>query len=156
MLFKALWGWYSGRQEVRPDINSFPDRIMIKNKLVRYLLGALLGGLAGLSFCISILPVALQLVGAGDQAYAVAALTEFAPYSALLWAVGGLSVARAGFLKAGMVIMAVVGLSAGLLLVARGIAPQGPFLMAGALSGLVYGLVGGMILGRVLAPTVPD
>ena len=127
---------------------------MIKNKLLRYLLGFLLGGLAGLSFCLSILPVALQLVGAGDQTYAVRALTTYAPYSALLWAVGGWSVARAGFLKAGMIIMGVVGLAGGLLLVARGITPDPGFLAAGGLAGLVYGLVGGMILGRILSPAV--
>lgn len=123
---------------------------MIKNTPFRYLLGAVLAGMAGLSFCISILPVALQMAGAGDQGYLGAILSQYAVYSALIWVAGGWSVARAGFMKAGMIIMGVVGVADGLVLVAWGIKAEPAFLAAGALSGLVYGLVGGMILGRVL------
>ena len=124
---------------------------MIKNNLIRHLLGFLLGGLAGLSFCISILPVALELVGAGSQSYLGIILSQYAIHAALIWAVGGWSVARAGFLKAGMVILGVVGLSTGALLVAKGITPDPNYLAAGSLGGLVYGMIGGMILGRILS-----
>lgn len=124
---------------------------MIRNSLFRHLLGALLGGLAGLSFCLSILPVALEMGGAGDQVFLTAVLAPYALYSAMLWAVGGWATARAGFLTAGVIIMAVAGLASGALLVVRGIAPDPGFLAAGAAGGLVYGLVGGLLLGRVLA-----
>lgn len=124
---------------------------MIRNNIFRHLLGALLGGLAGLSFCVSILPVALETVGAADQIFLTGVLAPYAMYSAMLWAVGGWATARAGFLKAGVIIMAVVGLSSGALLVVRAITPDPAFLAAGAAGGLVYGLVGGLLLGRVLA-----
>jgi hypothetical protein len=124
---------------------------MIRNNVLRYLLGIVLAGMAGLSFCLSILPVALEIVGAGSQIQLAAVLSRLAPFSALLWAAGGYAVARAGFLKAGMVIMVVVGVATGLLLVGRGLAADPRWLTAGALAGLVYGLVGGMILGRVLS-----
>lgn len=123
---------------------------MIKNTPFRYLLGVVLAGLSGLSFCISILPVALQIAGAGTQEYLGVILSQYAVYSGLIWAAGGWSVARAGFLKAGMIIMGLVGIATGLVLVAWGITPDPAYLAAGAASGLVYGLVGGMILGRVL------
>lgn len=124
---------------------------MIKKPIFRHLMGIVLGGLAGLSFCISILPVALEIVGAGTQAYLGLILSQYALYSALLWAAGGWSVARAGFMKAGIIIMAIVGVSAGGLLVAKAIMPDPKFLLAGGLAGLVYGLVGGLLLGRVLS-----
>jgi di/tricarboxylate transporter len=124
---------------------------MIKKPFIRHLMGLFLGGLAGLSFCISILPVALEITGAGTQAYLGMILSQYALYSALLWAVGGWSVARAGFMKAGVIIMAAVGVSSGGLLVARGIMPDPRYLLAGCLAGLVYGLVGGLLLGRVLS-----
>ena len=123
---------------------------MIRNNPLRYLLGAFLAGLAGLSFCISVLPVALQIAGAGTQDYLGVILSQYAVYAALIWAVGGWSTARAGFLKAGMIIMGLVGVATGLILVAWGITPEPGYLAAGGLSGLVYGLVGGMILGRIL------
>jgi len=123
---------------------------MIKNNLLRYFIGVVLGGMAGLSFSVSILPVALDIAGAGNQSYLGAILSQYAIYSALIWAVGGWATAKTGFLKAGMLIMAVMGISSGLLLVGVGILPKPEYLAAGGLAGLVYGLVGGMILGRVL------
>lgn len=129
---------------------------MIKNKPLRYLLGILLGGMAGLSFCLSVLPVALQMAGAGEQGFIGLVLSRYAVYSAMIWAVGGLSVARAGFLKAGMIIMGLVGMTTGGLLVGMAIQASGSFLAAGILSGLVYGLVGGMILGRIMTRYYPE
>lgn len=128
---------------------------MIQNKYLRYGIGVVLGGMAGLSFCISILPVALEIAGAGTQSYLGVLLSKYAVYSALVWAAGGWATARAGFLKAGMVIMAIVGISTGIFLVAMGLVPQLGFLVAGGLGGLVYGLVGGMLLGRVLSRSQP-
>jgi len=129
---------------------------MIKNNYLRYALGLVLGGLSGLSFSISILPVALEIAGAGSQAYLGTLLSQYAVYSALTWGVGGWATARAGFLKAGILIMAIVGVTTGLLLVGVGITPKLSYLAAGALGGLVYGTVGGMILGRILGRTNPE
>ena len=131
-----------------PPILDWP---MIKNTLLRYLLGIVLGGLAGLSFCVSILPIVLEMAGAREQSYTATILSQYALYSAMIWAAGGYAVARAGFMKAALVILPIVGLSSGVLLVFRGIRPDPAFLVAGALGGLVYGLVGGMLLGRALS-----
>jgi hypothetical protein len=129
---------------------------MISKTPLRYLLGTFLGAMAGLSFCLSILPVALELVGAGDQAFLGMVLSRFAVYSALVWGVGGFSTARAGFLKAGMITMGLVGVTTGGLLVGLAIQASVSFLAAGILAGLFYGVVGGMVLGRILTPPVAE
>ena len=129
---------------------------MISNTPLRYLLGTFLGAMAGLSFCLSILPVALEMVGAGDQGFLGMVLSRYAIYTALVWGVGGFSTARAGFLKAGMIIMGLVGVATGGLLVGLAIQASVSVLSAGRLSGLFYGVVGGMVLGRILTPPTAE
>ncbi len=129
---------------------------MISKTPLRYLLGTFLGAMAGLSFCLSILPVALELVGAGDQGFLGMVLSRYAVYTAMVWGVGGFSTARAGFLKAGMIIMGLVGVATGGLLVGLAIQASVSFLSAGLLSGLFYGVVGGMVLGRILTPPTAE
>ncbi len=121
----------------------------MRHPIVRQLICTFLGALAGASFCLSVLPVALQFGGAGHPDYAAMALQRHLAPCALIWAVGGWAVARAGFLKAGMIILAVVGVSTGLVLTGLSIAMVPAYLAAAGLGGLVYGLVGGMILGRI-------
>ena len=122
---------------------------MLGNSFLRYTLCTFLAALAGASFCLSVLPVALQIGGAGPQDFAALALQRYLLPAALIWAAGGWATARAGFLKAGMIILALVGAVSGGVLTVLAIAPEPAFLAAGGLGGLVYGLVGGMILGRL-------
>ena len=76
---------------------------MFANRHVRYLLGLVLGGCAGLSLTVSVLPVVLRLAGVGDELVLTRALAPLAPWAALLWAAGGLSAVRAGSPLAGAV-----------------------------------------------------
>ena len=129
---------------------------MVTNRHVRHLLGIVLGGCAGLSFTVSVLPVVLHLGRIGEQLEMTRMLAPLWPWAALLWAAGGLSAVRVtGAVQAGMV-LGIVGAMSGALLVAfgPGIAP-GP-LAYGIIAGTIYGGLGGLILGRVLTPPPPE
>lgn len=128
---------------------------MIRNIHLRRLLGLLLGGFAGISLCLSILPMVIQMIGAGDQTAVAFRLGSYFPYVALIWAAGGWSVTRTAAPLAGALTMAVVGLVSGLMLAYFGLAPEPRLLMAGAFAGLLYGFLGGLILGRILSAPPP-
>ena len=122
---------------------------MIRNTHLRRLLGALLGGLAGVSFCLSILPMVMHMIGAGDETAVAYRLSPYLVYTVLVWAAGGWSVTRTAAPLAGAVILAVVGLVTGLLLAWFGLDHGVRLFAAGALGGLFYGFLGGLILSRV-------
>jgi len=128
---------------------------MIRNPLLRFFVAFLLGGAAGFSLCVSILPVVLQLRGAGDVSALAYYLSRFLVPCALVWAMGGVSVARVRHLQAAGIIMAIVGGITGAGLVAVALAPVLDYMVVGGLAGLVYGYLGGLILGRVLALPIP-
>ena len=124
---------------------------MFSNRHVRWFLGILLGGLAGVSLCLSILPTLMAMIGAGDQSAIAYRLSPYVVYTALVWAAGGWSVTRAGVSMAGAFILAVVGLATGILLAWFGLGGEMRLLATGAFGGMVYGFLGGLILGRVLS-----
>lgn len=128
---------------------------MIRNPLLRTLAALFLGGAAGVSLCVSVLPMILQLRGAGDASALAFYLSRYLVPSALVWAVGGVSVARVRHLQAAGIIMGLVGVVTGTGLVGLGLAPVLEYLVVGGLTGLIYGYLGGLILGRVLALPVP-
>jgi len=128
---------------------------MIRNPLLRAFIALFLGGAAGSSFCISILPTVLQIGGAGDSSALAFYLSRYMIYTALLWAVAGWSVTRVQHLQAAGIIVAVVGLVSGTGLVGLALAPVLKFMAFGGLAGLVYGYLGGLILGRILALPIP-
>jgi hypothetical protein len=126
---------------------------MLRNRHVRNLIAIVLGGCAGLSFTVSVLPVMLQLGNVGGQLQLTRALVPLWPWAALVWAVGGLGCARLAAPLPAALLLGLVGAATGILLVVfgPGFAPlPGIF---GLVSGLVYGGLGGLILGRVLAPS---
>ncbi len=129
---------------------------MVRNPHVRYLLAMLLGGCAGLSFTISVLPVVLQMGRIGPQIEMTRVLVPLWPWAALLWAVGGFSAARVTGLLQSAVVLGVVGAVSGPLLVAFGPGAAPVPMAIGAVSGVIYGGLGGLILGRILAPAEPE
>lgn len=132
---------------------------MTSNRHVRYLLGIVLGGLAGFSFTISVFPSALGLSDARNVRLVAAAAAGMWPWLALVWAVGGWSVARlaarAGTPWMGGVILGLVGGASGIALAVLRIGAALWPLGMGLLAGAAYGFVGGWILGRVLAAPAP-
>lgn len=125
---------------------------MLRNRHVRNLLAIVLGGCAGLSFTVSVLPIMLQLGNVGGQLELTRALVPLWPWAALLWAAGGLSAARLGAPVPAAVVLGLVGAVSGILLLVFG--PGLAFAPAvfAVVSGGIYGGLGGLILGRVLAP----
>jgi len=129
---------------------------MISNRFVRYATALLLGALAGVSLCISVLPLALQASGVGDELALGFYLKRYALHAALIMAVGGWSVTRVRHPLAGALVFGPAGLVTALYLATIGLGRDPRAMAAAAISGLVYGLLGGLILGRVLArPAAP-
>ena len=129
---------------------------MIRNTHIRRLLGILLGGFAGVSLCVSILPLVMQMIGAGDFTAIAFRLQPYWHQTALVWAAGGWSVTRTAAPLAGSFILGVVGLASGIILAKYGLHSEVRLLFAGAFGGLLYGFLGGLILGRVLSAPPPD
>jgi hypothetical protein len=129
---------------------------MTSNPILRAFIALLLGGAAGASFCISVLPTALQVGGAGDPSALAYYLSRYMIYTALFWAAAGWSVTRVQHLQAAGIIVAMVGLISGTGLVALALAPNLKYMAVGGLGGLTYGYLGGLILGRILALPIPS
>lgn len=131
---------------------------MTSNRHVRYLLGIVLGGLAGFSFTISVFPYALGLRDARNVHLVLHAVNSMGPWLALVWAVGGWSVARlaarGGTPWMGGVTLGLVGGASGIALAVLRIGAATWPIGMGLLAGVVYGFAGGWILGRVTA--APD
>lgn len=131
-----------------------PDPRMLRSLRVRQALGAALGALAGASFCLSVLPMALQLAGYGSHLAIGVYLARLAPFAALVMAGGGWGVARSGQPLPAAAVFSLAGLATGLMLTAFGLGREARLMAAGAGTGWLYGLLGGLILGRLLAPAV--
>ena len=129
---------------------------MFANRHYRYLLGLVLGGCAGLSLTVSVLPVVLRLAGVGEELALTRALAPLWPWAALLWAAGGWSAARAGTPLAGAVILGLAGSASAVILVAFALTLELRSVGAAVLAGGLYGALGGLIIGRILAPRTAD
>jgi hypothetical protein len=129
---------------------------MIRHPLLRAVVGAVLGACAGLSLCLSILPMVLHQASIGDEAVLALRLSHFMPHVALIWAVGGWAVSRTRVVLGGGLVLATTGLGAGLFLMFAALHPTPKILAVGGVTGLVYGFLGGLLLGRILAPIPED
>jgi hypothetical protein len=129
---------------------------MIRNIHIRRLLGIMLGGFAGVSLCVSILPMVMEMIGVGDQTAVAFRLSPYVFQAGLVWAAGGWSVTRTAAPLGGAFIMGIVGLASGIILAAYGLHHEARVVAAGAFGGLLYGFLGGLILGRVLAAPPSD
>ncbi len=125
---------------------------MIKNPKLRAVVGAVLGACAGMSLCLSILPLVLYKAQIGDEATLTYLFSRFLPHTILIWAIGGWSVTRTGNSLGGATVLAITGFTSGIFLMFAALHPAPKILAVGGISGLVYGFLGGLLLARVLAP----
>ncbi|MEZ4387011.1 MAG: hypothetical protein R3D98_05450 [Candidatus Krumholzibacteriia bacterium] len=125
---------------------------MLSRRPVRYLVGLVLGGCAGLSFTLSVVPTALHLGRIAGQLELTRAVAPLWPWTVLLWASGGLTAAHLGAPRPAAVTLACLGLGSGLLLVLFGPGLTGSTAAFGGAAGVIYGGLAGLILGRVLGP----
>ena len=124
---------------------------MVRNRYLRFLLAVVLGGCAGLSYTISVLPVVLQWGKVGTQLELARVLAPLWPWIALLWAAGGFNATRVSTPLQAAVVLGLVGAVSGGLLAFLGPGLAASTLVIGVVSGAIYGGLGGLILGRVLA-----
>jgi hypothetical protein len=125
---------------------------MIRNRFLRVLIGLALGGLAGVSLCVSVLPAVLDMAGLGASLALGYFMKQYIAHAALIMAIGGWSAVRVRQPLAGALVLGPAGLATGLYLSFMGLSGEPRALIFGALGGLVYGALGGLILGRISAP----
>jgi len=123
---------------------------MFRRKWLRYTIGVILGGAAGLSLTSTILPMALSAAGMGESFPIRWALADYAAHTVIAWAVGAWLVARTGTPRTGAVILGAAGLASGALLCGLAFGTEPSWLLFTAVAGGAYGTVGGLLLGHVL------
>lgn len=129
---------------------------MISKKWLRYTLGLILGGAAGLSLTATILPLALSLAGLKEDFLIRWDLGGYAAHCVLAFAFGGWLIVRFGNPRISPPLLGGIGLlSGGLLgLVVYGGEPSWTAFMAVAAG--AYGSIGGLLLGLVLKKPEDD
>lgn len=125
----------------------------IKRRLVRTGLGMVLGGFAGLSLTLTVLPMLVSFSGYTDSMLAMLAFRQFESLVSLLWAIGAGAVAWWGGPRFGGAVLGVVGLVTGYGLQSMAFS-EAPLviLFLAAVGGTAYGVVGGVLLGCVFRP----
>jgi hypothetical protein len=129
---------------------------MVRNKWLRYTIGVILGGGAGLSLTTTILPTALAAGGLGESFMIRWELADYAAHNAIAWAIGGWIIVRVGIPWMGALILGTFGLISGALLCALAIGTDLSWLLFTAVAGGAYGSIGGLLLGHVLQPPPVD
>lgn len=124
---------------------------MISKNWLRYLLGVILGGAAGLSLTATVLPLLLSLAGLGEEFLIRWDLGGYAAHCVLAFAFGGWLIAK---LVAkpwhGSLILGGIGLAGGVFLAFVVYAGEMNWLLLMAVIACAYGAVGGLLLGHVL------
>lgn len=123
---------------------------MISKRWLRYTLGVILGGCAGLSLTATILPLALSVAGMKEDFMIRWDLGGYAAHCVLAFALGGWLIARVGRSLIGPLILGGVGILCGAalgLVVYEGVLEWTMFM---AVAAGAYGTIGGLLLGHVL------
>lgn len=123
---------------------------MISKRWLRYILGTVLGGAAGLSLTTTILPLALSVAGLKEEFLVRWDLGGYAAHCVLAFAFSGWLIARFGSSRLGPLLLGGVGLLCG---AALGLAVYPGELNWTAFMGVAagaYGSIGGLLLGLVL------
>jgi len=110
-----------------------------------------LGGCAGLSLTVTVLPEVLASAGLTDSFSARIDLAGFAIYSVMLWAVGGWSAQRTGNAWLGGLVLGLVGGLSGAIFTALAYSAGTKLLLLSGGAGLAYGAVGGILIATALA-----
>lgn len=124
---------------------------MISKNWLRYLLGVILGGAAGLSLTATILPLLLSLAGLGEEFLIRWDLGGYAAHCVLAFAFGGWLIARLVVNPwRGLPILGGIGLVCGIALAFAVYGGEMTWLLLMAVIAGAYGAVGGLLLGHVL------
>jgi len=129
---------------------------MVRSQWLRYTIGVILGGCAGLSLTTTILPAALAAGGLGESFIIRWELADYAAHNVIAWAIGGWVIVRVGLPWTGALILGSLGLISGALLCALAIGTDPSWLLFTAVAGGAYGSIGGLLLGYVLQPPAVD
>jgi hypothetical protein len=145
-----------GTRVVEYDFETAPTQptgeAMIRHKWLRYTLGVLLGGFAGLSLTSTVLPTAMSIAGMGESFMIRWDIAGYAAHSVLAWAAGGWATVRVGKPWAGSLIFGLVGVISGALICAAAFGAEGTWLLFSGVAAGAYGTIGGLLLGIVLQP----
>jgi len=125
---------------------------MIKRKWLRYTLGVILGGFAGLSLTSTILPMAMSIAGLGESFMIRWDIAGYAAHSVLAWAAGGWIIARIGKPRFAALILGAIGLACGAAICAAVYGTESTLMIFTATAAGAYGAIGGLLLGVVLQP----
>jgi hypothetical protein len=124
---------------------------MIAKNWLRYLLGVILGGAAGLSLTATVLPMLLSLAGLGEEFLIRWDLGGYAAHCVLVFAFGGWLIAKLARKPwHGTLVLGGIGLICGILLAVVVYAGEGNWLLMMSVAAAAYGAVGGGLLGHVL------
>jgi hypothetical protein len=129
---------------------------MISKKWLRYTLGVILGGFAGLSLTATILPMAMSLAGLKDDFMIRWDLGGYAAHCVLAFAFGGWLITRVGKIWTGPLLLGGVGLLCGGTLGMVVYAGESSWMMFMAVAAGAYGSIGGLLLGHVLQKPADD
>jgi len=123
---------------------------MFSKRWLRLILGAILGGAAGLSLTATILPMALSIAGLKEDFMIRWDLGGYAAHSVLAFGFGGWLIARIGNSRFAPLLLGGIGIICGGalgLVVYPGELEWTAFM---AVAGGAYGAIGGLLLGLVL------
>lgn len=123
---------------------------MISKKWVRYTLGTILGGCAGLSLTATVLPLILSSAGLKEEFLIRWDLGGYAAHCVLAFAFGGWLIARFGVPWVGTLLLGGVGAVCGVLLAMAVYPGETSWLLMMTVAAGAYGAVGGLLLGNVL------
>ena len=124
---------------------------MISKNWLRYLLGVILGGSAGLSLTATVLPLLLSLAGLGEEFLIRWDLGGYAAHCVLAFAFGGWLIAKLVSKPwMGSVTLGAIGLVCGVVMALVVYPGESTWLMMMTLVATAYGTVGGLLLGHVL------
>jgi MFS family permease len=129
---------------------------MISKKWLRYTLGTILGGAAGLSLTATILPFAMSLAGLKEEFMIRWDLGGYAAHCVLAFAFGGWLIARVGRIWTGPLLLGGVGLACGSMLGMVVYPGETSWLLFMAVAAGAYGSIGGLLLGHVLQAPAAD
>jgi len=123
---------------------------MISKTWLRYTLGLILGGAAGLSLTATILPLAMSLAGLKEEFLIRWDLGGYAAHCVLAFACGGWLIARVGKSRLGPLLLGGIGILCGAALGLAVYPGELEWTAFMAVAAGAYGSLGGLLLGHVL------
>jgi MFS family permease len=123
---------------------------MISKTWLRYTLGVILGGCAGLSLTSTILPLVMSLAGMKEEFLVRWDLGGYAAHCVLAFAFGGWLIARVGRIATGPLLLGGVAIACGGLMGVFTYPGEVSWILFMAVAAGAYGTIGGLLLGHVL------